>query len=232
MISVIIPSYNEEANIARCLLSLQKQTIPRDEYEIIVVDGNSKDRTREIAGSYADIVFIQTSNKVGGARNDGVLRSRGNIIVTTDADCVLPADWLENIKSEFSKQPIVQLYGPVDPIEEGIKNRISLFFANMFARIGYYSGLIYYTLGCNTAFDRETFIRAGMYRTVDAGDDLEIARRMRKLGKVKFSNRVRVGFSMRRYQQYGTLKSLYEWLYIVAHGGSSDKHSYSKREYK
>jgi hypothetical protein len=71
-----------------------------------------------------------------------------------------------------------------------------------------------------------------MYRTVDAGDDLEIARRMRKLGKVKFSNRVRVGFSMRRYQQYGTLKSLYEWFYIVAHGGSSDKHSYTKREYK
>ncbi|MCU0630059.1 MAG: glycosyltransferase, partial [Methanoregulaceae archaeon] len=201
-------------------------------YEIIVVDGNSKDKTREIAERYADLVFIQTSSKVGGARNDGVMRSGGDIIVTTDADCVLPADWLENIKSEFAKQPIVQLYGPVDPIEEGFKNRMSLFFANAFARIGYYTGALYYTLGCNTAFDREAFIKAGMYRTVDAGDDLEIARRMRKLGKVKFSNRVRVGFSMRRYQQYGTLKSLYEWLYIVAHGGSSDKHSYTKREYK
>jgi glycosyltransferase involved in cell wall biosynthesis len=232
MISVIIPSYNEEANIARCLESLQKQTIPREEYEIIVVDGNSKDQTREIAEKYADLVFIQTSNKVGGARNDGVLKSRGEIIVTTDADCVLPEDWLENITSEFSKQPIVQLFGPVDPIEGGIKNRISLFFANMFARAGYYTGTLYYTLGCNTAFERGAFIQAGMYRTVDAGDDLEIARRMRKLGKVKFSNRVRVGFSMRRYQQYGTLKSLYEWLYIVAHGGSSDKHSYTKREYK
>ncbi len=232
MISVIIPSYNEETNIARCLESLQKQTIPRGEYEIIVVDGNSSDHTRDIAERYADLVFIQTSAKVGGARNDGVMRSKGEIIVTTDADCILPVDWLENIRDEFSKQPIVQLYGPVDPIEAGIKNRLSLFFANMFARIGYYSGALYYTLGCNTAFDRGAFILAGMYRTVDAGDDLEIARRMRKLGKVKFSNRVRVGFSMRRYQQYGTLKSLYEWLYIVSHGGSSEKHSYTKREYK
>lgn len=232
MISVIIPSYNEEANIGRCLLSLEKQTLPRQEYELIVVDGNSKDNTRAIAERYADLVFIQTSNRVGGARNDGVMRSRGDIIVTTDADCVLPADWLENIKSEFSKKPIVQLYGPVDPIEEGIKNWISLFLANTFARIGYYTGILYYTLGCNTAFDREVFIKAGMYRTVDAGDDLEIARRMKKFGKVKFSNRVRVGFSMRRYQQFGTLKSLYEWLYIVAHGGSSDKHSYTKKEYK
>ncbi len=232
MISVVIPSYNEETNIARCLESLQKQTIPRGEYEIIVVDGNSSDHTRDIAERYADLVFIQTSAKVGGARNDGVMRSKGEIIVTTDADCILPVDWLENIRDEFLKQPIVQLYGPVDPIEAGIKNRLSLFFANMFARIGYYSGALYYTLGCNTAFDRGAFILAGMYRTVDAGDDLEIARRMRKLGKVKFSNRVRVGFSMRRYQQYGTLKSLYEWLYIVSHGGSSEKHSYTKREYK
>ncbi len=121
MISVIIPSYNEEANIARCLLSLQKQTVPRDEYEIIVVDGNSKDQTREIAEKYADLVFIQTSNKVGGARNDGVLRSRGDIIVTTDADCVLPEDWLENIRSEFSKRPIVHSSGPSTRLKEALK---------------------------------------------------------------------------------------------------------------
>ena len=49
MISVIIPTYNEEENIAQCLVSLSHQTVPRDEYEIIVVDGGSKDATREIA---------------------------------------------------------------------------------------------------------------------------------------------------------------------------------------
>jgi glycosyltransferase involved in cell wall biosynthesis len=232
MISVIVPSYNEEANIGRCLESLANQTIPRNEYEIIVVDGNSKDRTREIAERYADLVFIQTSAKVGGARNDGVLRSRGEIIATTDADCVIPPDWLEVIGEDFRKGDIVQLYGPVDPIEKGIKNRISLWLANTFCILGYCTTLLYYTLGCNTAFDRKAFIDAGMYHTVDAGDDLEIAVRMRKIGNVRFDRRMRVGFSMRRYQQFGTLKSLYEWLYIVLHGGSSEKHSYSKREYK
>ena len=232
MISVIVPSYNEEANIGRCLESLSRQTIPRNEYEIIVVDGNSKDRTREIAERYADLVFIQTSPKVGGARNDGVLRSRGEIIATTDADCIIPPGWLEVIRGDFATGNIVQLYGPVDPIEKGIKSRISLWLANSFCILGYCSTLLYYTLGCNTAFDRKAFIDAGMYHTVDAGDDLEIAVRMRKIGKVRFDRRMRVGFSMRRYQQFGTLKSLYEWLYIVLHGGSSEKHSYSKREYK
>jgi len=47
-----------------------------------------------------------------------------------------------------------------------------------------------------------------------------------------FDSRMRVSCSMRRYEQFGTLKSLYEWLYIVVHGGSSEKHSYTRREYK
>ncbi len=232
MISVIVPAYNEEANIRACLKSLCCQTLPRDEYEIIVVDGNSRDRTREIAEEYADLVFIQTSKKVGGARNDGVMRARGDIVATTDADCIIPPDWLEVIENDFRNNCIAQLYGTVYPIEDGIKNRLSLMGANMFSRMGYYTHSLYYTLGCNTAFDREAFIRVGMYRCIDAGDDLEIARRIRKIGRVRFDSRMRVGFSMRRYQQFGTLKSLFEWFYIVARGGESAKYSYSKRSYK
>jgi glycosyltransferase involved in cell wall biosynthesis len=233
MISVIVPSFNEEANIATCLESLSHQTVPRDGYEIIVVDGDSRDRTREIAENYADLVFIQTSRKVGGARNDGVLRAKGEIVATTDADCSIPPDWIERIAKDFERYPeVVQIYGPVDPIEPGIKNWVSLALANTFARLGYYSGTLYYTLGANTAFRREAFVKAGMYRTIDAGDDLEIARRMRTLGKVLFDDKMRVGFSMRRYQQFGTLKSLWEWIYIVLHGGESEDVSYSRREYK
>jgi glycosyltransferase involved in cell wall biosynthesis len=233
MISVIVPAYNEEQNIAACLESLERQTLPRDRYEVIVVDGGSKDATREIAARYADLVFIQTSRKVGGARNDGAVRASGDIIATTDADCIIPPGWLEVIKSGFdSDQSVVQLYGPVDPIEGGVKNRLFLAFANTFSRIGYYTGLFYYTLGCNSAFRKAAFIGAGMYACIDAGDDLEIARRMRELGRVKFENRMRVFFSMRRYEQFGTIRSLYEWVYIVSKGGESEKHSYSGKEYK
>lgn len=232
-ISVVIPSFNEEGNIVACLDSLNRQTIPRDEYEIIVVDGGSKDSTRELAEPYADLVFIQTSRKVGGARNDGSMRAQSPILATTDADCIIPPNWLEVILDDFERHPeAVQLFGPVDPIEKTIKNHISLGLANQFARLGYYTHTLYYTLGCNTAFRREAFLKAGMYRCIDAGDDLEIARRMKDLGRVVFDGRMRVGFSMRRYEQFGTLKSLYEWLYIVAHGGSSDKHQYTQREYK
>jgi cellulose synthase/poly-beta-1,6-N-acetylglucosamine synthase-like glycosyltransferase len=232
MISVIIPTYNEEENIAQCLVSLSHQTVPRDEYEIIVVDGGSKDATREIAGKYADSVFIQTSKKVGGARNDGVMSAKGDIVATTDADCILPPDWLAEVGRNFEDPAVVQCYGPVYPIEEGWGNQVSLLLANTFSRLGYYSGTFYYTLGCNTAFRKDAFIRAGMYRCIDAGDDLEISMRLKDEGKIRFDRRLKVGFSMRRYQKFGTASSLYQWVYIVAHGGDTDKYAYTQKKYK
>ena len=232
MISVVVPAYNEEENITACLGSLGCQTLPRAEYEIIVVDGNSKDRTRELAAPLADLVFVQTSKRVGGARNDGAMKARGEILATTDADCILPPDWLERIRDDFARYHPVQLYGTVYPREKGLSYRLSLGLANTFSSIGYHTGVLYYTLGCNTAFDRQAFIRAGMYRTIDAGDDLEIAIRMKHFGKVLFDPKLRVGFSMRRYQQFGTLRSLYQWIYIVAHGGETSKYSYSRKEYE
>ena len=232
MISVIIPTFNEEENIAQCLVSLSHQNIPRTDYEIIVVDGGSKDSTCEIAKKYADQVFVQTSKKVGGARNDGVKVAKGDIVATTDADCILPPHWIKTLTEDFKDPDIVQIYGPVYPIEEGIGNRFSLLLANTFARIGYYSKTFYYTLGCNTAFRKDAFNRAGMYRCIDAGDDLEIAMRMKDEGTIYFDNRLNVGFSMRRYQKFGTMQSLYEWIYIVSKGGNSEKYSYSQKKYK
>ena len=232
MISVVIPSFNEGERIERCLESLLKQDLPRNEYEIIVVDGGSKDNTREIAEKYADIVFIQTSQKVGGARNDGAVRARGEIIATTDADTFLPPDWLVRIKKGFTNPNVVMVYGPVWPIESTLKNRLYLFMANTFAHLGYLTGTVLFTLGCNSAFRADEFKKAGMYRVSDAGDDLEIAHRMRRIGKVKFDRKLFVGFSMRRYDQFGAFRSIYEWFYIVFHGGDAEKYQYTKKEYR
>jgi glycosyltransferase involved in cell wall biosynthesis len=232
MISVVIPSFNEEERIEGCLKSLHNQTLPRDQYEIIVVDGGSKDKTRDVAERYADILFIQSSPKVGGARNDGAQRAKGEILVTTDADTFLPPDWLERIMKDFQDPAVVMVYGPVKPIEKSLKNHAYLFLANRFAGIGYLTGTVLFTLGCNSAFRREAFMQAGMYRVSDAGDDLEIAHRMKKLGKIRFDRKLWVGFSMRRYDQFGAIKSIYEWFYIVFHGGDAEKYSYTRKEYK
>jgi glycosyltransferase involved in cell wall biosynthesis len=117
MISVVVPTYNEEKNIEACLRSILNQTLPREKYEIIVVDGDSKDKTRDIASNFADIVIIQTSEGVGGARNDGIMLGSGKIIATTDADCEAYPGWLEVIEKSFEDSNVVAVSGILDPYD-------------------------------------------------------------------------------------------------------------------
>jgi len=231
MISVVIPAYNEEKRIERSLAALSHQTIPRDQYELIVVDGGSHDKTCEIAHDYADIVFVQESQRVAGARNDGFLRARHDLVATTDADSIVAPDWVEKAIDSFSDPEVVLSFGPVTPIEKNDLNRRYALLFNGLITFGAHSRLYYYTLGCNTAFRKAALLRAGMYRILDAGDDLEIAVRMRKMGKVQYAPDMKVGFDFRRYHEFGFWKTLYEWYYIVLQGGISDKYSYTRRSY-
>lgn len=231
MISIVIPAFNEEKRIGRSLAALCNQTVPRDQYELIVVDGGSQDKTRDIAKNYADMVFIQESERVAGARNDGFLRAQYNLVATTDADSVVAPNWVEEAIGSFSNPDVVLSFGPVTPIEKTDKDRRYALLFNGLMRLGAHSRLYYYTLGCNTAFRRDALLRAGMYRIMDAGDDLEVAVRMRKEGAVKFAPDMKVGFDFRRYHEFGFWKTIYEWYYIVLQGGISDKYSYTHRIY-
>ncbi len=232
MISVIIPAYNEEATIHRCLRALAGQTVPRSSFEVIVVDGNSRDRTREIAAEYADMVFIQESERVPGARNDGFRRAKYDIVATTDADSIPAPDWIEQILHSFEDPKVVLAFGPVTTIEDTPKNRRYVLLFDLLMRFGAITRLYYYTLGCNTIFRYKALDQAGMYRIMDAGDDLEVATRVRKLGKVFFNPRMKVGFDFRRYDQYGFWRTIIEWYLVVLQGGASDQVTYTRREYK
>ena len=232
MISVIIPAYNEEATIQRCLSALSNQTVPRNSYELIVVDGNSSDRTREIAAEYADLVFIQKSERVPGARNDGFARAKYAIVATTDADSIAAPDWIEQILHSFTDPRVVLAFGPVTAIDNTAKNRRYVLLFDILMRFGAATRLYYYTLGCNTVFRHEALKHAGMYRVMDAGDDLEVATRMRKEGKVTFNRSMKIGFDFRRYDQYGFWQTIFEWYWIVLQGGISERFTYTRREYK
>jgi len=232
MISVIIPAYNEEATIERCLIALTHQTVTLSSYELIVVDGNSRDRTREIAAQYADLVFIQESARVPGARNDGFVRAKYDIVATTDADCIAAPDWIEQILHSFADHRVVLAFGPVTSIEDTPKNRRYVLLFDLLMYFGAISRLYYYTLGCNTIFRYDALAHAGMYRIMDAGDDLEIATRLRKEGKVVFNRNMKGGFDLRRYDQYGFWRTIYEWYRIVLAGGVSQKYTYTRKEYK
>src|SRR5690554_6896624 len=93
-ISIIIPAHNEQQYIAECLTSLTSQDYPKDKYEIIVVDNNSKDLTKEIARTFNVQVIDQESGPVGAVRNAGAKKAQGEYLAFIDADCIAPINWL------------------------------------------------------------------------------------------------------------------------------------------
>ncbi|HZG77930.1 MAG TPA: glycosyltransferase [Paenibacillus sp.] len=106
-ISVVVIAYNEERNIAECLDSLIKQTYTMGEYEIIVVDGESRDRTPDIVKEYAArhprVRFVNNPGRTESSnRNVGVRRAMHPYIAFTDADCVCPEHWLERLAQGYA----------------------------------------------------------------------------------------------------------------------------------
>jgi len=98
MISVIIPSYNSEKTIERTLSSLKGQSYS-DPYEIILVDSSQDDTPKIVREKFPDIIYIHLKQKTdpGTARNLGVEKSSGEIILFTDSDCIAELEWIEKL---------------------------------------------------------------------------------------------------------------------------------------
>mgnify|MGYP001136890864 CR=1 FL=1 len=241
MISVIIPTYNEEKNIEKCLKSLYEQTFPKEGFEIIVVDGKSNDRTIEIARKYADKVEIQVSEGIGGARNDGVRIAKGEIIASTDADCLPYREWLENIQARFEEKNVVAVTGFLKPSDFDGMNKyevkvykilfgLSNVLLYLLSKIGYY-----HLCGANSAFRRDAFLEINGYLNLAYSDDIEIFKRIKKKGKIILDKNIKINYSIRRIKKIGlieyiTLITINDFITMVL-GHKPNKGNYIKQDY-
>lgn len=113
IITVIIPVYNGSSTIERCLDSLAYQTMPRDTYEIVVVDDGSTDNTSTIVNQWisdhpnltVSLVYQENAGPAA-ARNYGVQVAQANVLLFTDADCAPLADWIEAMGRPFGLERI------------------------------------------------------------------------------------------------------------------------------
>jgi glycosyltransferase involved in cell wall biosynthesis len=113
IVSVVVTTKNEEKNIGRCLESIKNQTYPKNRIEIIVVDNNSTDRTKEIAKKYTKLVFDKGPER-SAQRNSGIKRAKGEYILFLDADMSLSPKIIEECVKKFkdNKSELVGLYIP------------------------------------------------------------------------------------------------------------------------
>jgi GT2 family glycosyltransferase len=231
LVSVIVPCRNEEHYIAQCLDSIVATTYPTERLEVLVADGRSDDRTREIAWSYAarypwSRVLDNPGRTAPIALNVGIRDARGDLIVRMDAHAVYPPDYLAQLVAALQETGadnvggrLVTLPADASAMARGISLALSHPFGvgNAYFRIGARSRRWVDTVpfGC---FRREVFSRVGMFdeELVRNQDDEFNFRLVHRGGRVLldpaivayYYARASLRQVARMYYQYGYFKPL------------------------
>jgi glycosyltransferase involved in cell wall biosynthesis len=211
-ISFVIPAYNEEYYINGCLDALTREIASRTDTEIIVADNNSTDRTREIVARYPHVkLVVETRRGANQTRQTGFEAAHGELIAFLDADVIITPGWIARAEGALAKDPnLVCISGPFIyyDLPMGIRILVRAFY-----------GIAYFVYVVNNFIVRKTsVIQGGNYmvrrsalekiggQNVDLsfyGDDADLALRLSKIGKVRFTFKLPILSSGRRLAKEG-----------------------------
>lgn len=174
-VSIIVPVYNGERHIGHCIESLLSLNYPSATIEILIVDNNSKDATREIIRKYPVLSLVE--DRIQGsyaARNTGIRRAKGEIIAFTDADCIADRDWIRNAVGHFRDEDVgcvagrIEGYSPSNEIEEFLIQKGYLCQDTSTLKHWF----LPYAQTANAVYRREVLDRIGVFEEnwVSAGD--------------------------------------------------------------
>jgi len=196
-ISIIIAARNEEKNIGTCIESIIRQTFPSNKFEVIIINDHSTDNTVSVVLSYKqenihlinleDFTQDQILNSYKKKSIETAMQfAKGELIVTTDADCVAPEKWLETLASFYEEKSPVFVALPV-AFKNALKQESFLkkFFINFqsldFMMLQGITGASVYKKfhsmcnGANLAYEKKTFFEVNGFEGIDAiasGDDM------------------------------------------------------------
>ena len=179
-VSVVIPALNEEIIIEACLQSIRRQTVP---VELILIDNGSIDQTPGIASKYCDDVLIKPGYTLAEMRDLGVRTATGDIIVTTDADCIAPENWIEELIKPFQDPTVVAVGGAFRPLNI---NPLSSFYCWCSAMMQGTFGLFQ---GANMAYTKKAYLESPGYTGAKRAEDWNLSWRIRKQGKIRYLRR-------------------------------------------
>jgi peptidoglycan/xylan/chitin deacetylase (PgdA/CDA1 family)/glycosyltransferase involved in cell wall biosynthesis len=187
-ISVVIPCYNEAAYLPRTLDSLRRQTF-RGRVEVVVVDNGSTDGTAGIAAGRGARVLSEPRRGVCRARQAGTTASVGDVVVSTDADTTMPPDWLARIACAFAAdERIVAVAGPCRFADGPLWARAHGRLLFGLVRLLYAAtGRVVYVSATNIAFRRRDWPGYDV-RLTQGGDELDLLRRLRRVGRVCYDH--------------------------------------------
>ncbi len=225
-VSFVIPAHNEEKLIGQCLESVFKElrANPGVEAEVVVVNNNSTDRTREEALKFQNVTVVEERLKgLVYARRAGWVATTGELVANIDADTMLPHGWLATVIKEFdSSSRLVALSGPYIYYDLPAWKRG---LVKIFYFIGWLIHLLNHHVlhkgamlqGGNFVLRRDAWDRAGGFDTTISfyGEDTDVALRIGKVGRVKWTWQLPMYTSGRRLVEEGLVRM--SWLYTINH---------------
>ncbi|HUD02471.1 MAG TPA: glycosyltransferase family A protein [Candidatus Paceibacterota bacterium] len=206
-LSIVIPAYNEERYISACLESIVQNG--GDMAEIIVVDNNSTDTTAEVARQFPNVRVVRELVKgTSSARQRGFVESTGDIIAFVDADTRMPEGWVAKVCAAFEKDPkLVSISGPYIYDELSVLTNFLFRVLWIWPSVPVYWCTGYMIWGGNFALRREALAAIGGFNTniVFYGDEVDLGKRLSKVGKVRFNLSLYMYSSPRRLLKEGIL---------------------------
>ena len=179
-ISVIVPFYNSQRYIEKCIQALLAQTYPSRQYEVIMVDNNSADASSAMVRKYPRIRLL-SEPKQGAyvARNRGVAASSGELIAFTDPDCVPSRDWLEHLEGAMRHSGVqivigthvFAIHSPVLRLLEDYEDEKNDYVFNSTIKRAYYG------YANNMAVRKALFSELGPFVEIPRGSDVVFVRR-------------------------------------------------------
>jgi GT2 family glycosyltransferase len=183
-VTVVVCAYNAEATIEDCLASLERLTYP--DFEILLVNDGSRDRTGAIAHAHPRVRVIDTANAgLSAARNVGLAQATGEIVAYTDADTRVDRDWLTFLVQPFLNSAVVGSGGPnVVPADDPPMAQAIARAPGGPTHVLLDDRIAEHVPGCNMAFRREALIEVGGFNPLylRAGDDVDICWRLQARG--------------------------------------------------
>ena len=212
MLSIVIPTYNEEENIGRLLDHLNSQKSEAD--EIIVVDGFSKDKTIDIARKKGANVIQQEKKGIGLAKTEGAKHATNDLIVHLDCDCIPHPDFLDRIKMHFSDPELIALCGVDLYHSESVfwKTMYNIYSVPVFYLAKFTHALTgkYWLAANNNVIRKDVFFSVGGYRSVVCEDN-DLMKRLPANRKVKYDSKLIVTLSDRRFKEDGFIRTILLW---------------------
>ena len=199
ILSIVIPTYNEEEYLPILLKSIKKQSF--ENYEIIVADANSTDRTREIAKEYGCVVVDGGLPAVG--RNNGAKVAKGEYLLFLDSDLELTDDYLRDVLYEFRMERLGIAITQMLPMSNKVDDKLFHDFANQFM-IGV-EKIKPHGAGCYGIIARKELHDkcGGFDESLTFGEDTDYIERLAKKEPFKVLRNAKIGVSTRRLEEEG-----------------------------